>query len=252
MVTDIRSRSTRMDEATRDRILRRYAARRDPRDLERLVVSYRALAHSLARRYTTDSMPDADLEQAACEGLVKAIQRYDPTRGVPFTSFALPTILGEVRRYLRDTAWNAHVPRSLKERVRTLMATRDRLVSEQGHAPSATELAAELDWSPEEVVEALSASAARAAVPLETSAEDEDGSLLDRFGHVDPGFDLVDCSHAVASALPKLPVDERRVIHLRFGGDLTQRQIASELGFSRSHVGRLLSSGLDRLRAEAA
>jgi len=100
-----------MTEPQRQRALRRHARRRRPEDLEALVVSYRPLAAALARRYSHDPYGDADLEQAACEGLIKALQRFDPDRGTPFTTFAVPTILGEVRRYLRDTAWPAHVPR---------------------------------------------------------------------------------------------------------------------------------------------
>ena len=244
----------RLDEPARERLLRRYAEHGHPDDLEQLVLSYRPLAHALARRYTPGQLADADLDQAACEGLIKAIQRFDPARGIPFTSFALPTILGEVRRYLRDTAWCAHVPRALKERAHILSLTRERLTTETGRPPSAAQLAAALGWAQEDVVEALSAVAARSGLPYDVAApaDSEVASLIDHTGEVDPGYELVECATSVARALPFLPPEERDVIRLRFGDDLTQRQIAKRLGYSRSRVGRLLTRGLDRLRAEAA
>ena len=218
------------------------------------MLSYRPLAHSLARRYAAGRPADGDLEQAACEGLVKAIIRFDPARGTPFTTFAVPTILGEVRRFLRDTGWAAHVPRGIKERALELGVAREQLLSLHGREPSVAELARATSRCPEEVVEALMASASRAAVPLhDVQPGDHDGlAVADRLGAEDPGYEHAVLADAVAGAMPALTADERAVVALRFGGDLTQRQIAERLGCSRSRVGRLLDSGIGRLRAEAA
>ena len=217
------------------------------------MLSYRPLALSLARRYSAGRTHDPDLEQVACEGLVKAIQRFDPEHGASFTSFALPTILGEIRRYVRNSAWSAHVPRRLQERTLTLTRARDCLEAERGRPLSVADLAATLGWAEEEVAETLCAGAARSAVSFDPHGDaDDDASPSARLGAVDPGFDRVDCVSAIAGALPALAPEEQEVIRLRFGGDFTQSQIAKWMGCSRSQVGRLLDSGLDRLRVEAA
>jgi RNA polymerase sigma-B factor len=242
-------RPARLDERHRERLLRRYAHERRAADLEALVVSYRPLACSLARRYATGGHVDADLEQAACEGLVKAIQRFDPDRGTPFTSFAVPTVLGEVRRYLRDTVWPAHVPRKVQERVRAIRQAKEAHAALHDRVPSAAELAVALGCTEEEVVEALTAAATARTVSLEGERDDGDAQpVADRLGRPDPAYDLVEHRAAIADAFPALPVEEQAVVRLRFGGDLTQRQIAAQLGYSRSHVGRLLGSALDHLR----
>jgi RNA polymerase sigma-B factor len=240
-------------EPDRQRRLRRYAAEHSASDLDALVRSYRPLACSLARRYARGPQGDPDLEQAACEGLVKALQRFDPGRGTPFTSFAVPTILGEIRRYVRDTAWPAHVPRQVQERVRAIRVLAERHSADHGRLPSVAELASTLACSDEAVVDALSAATTSRTVSLEAERDDEEGlALVDRLGAEDPGYEQVDCLTDIGRVFGLLPEDEQRVIELHFRDDLTQRQIAARLGFSRSHVGRLLGSGLDRLRETAA
>jgi RNA polymerase sigma-B factor len=209
------------------------------------------LARALARRYTTGH-GDADLEQVACEGLVKALKRFDPERGTPFTSFAVPTVLGELRRHLRDTSWTAHVPRKVQERLSAVRKAATAFSATHGRAPSAQELAFILDCEEESVVDALTAASTLSTVPLDEPTGDGEGlTVADRLGNVDPGYDLIECLCAIDRALPRLTRDERTVVDLHFRADLTQRQIAAEVGVSRSQVGRLLGSALDTLRASA-
>jgi RNA polymerase sigma-B factor len=179
------------DERTRARLLRRYARWRRPEDLEELVLSYRPLARTLARRYATTAAVREDLEQAAFEGLIKAIHRFEPERGAAFASFAVPTILGELRRYLRDTAWPAHVPRSLQERVRQLRAAAADFSAGHGRHPTARELARDMACDGEVVVEALGVSSALSVVPLDGPVRDHDAStasVAEQIGVDDPGF----------------------------------------------------------------
>lgn len=241
------------DERTRERLLRRYARWNRPQDLEELVLSYRPLARALARRYATAASAREDLEQAAYEGLIKAIQRFEPERGAAFASFAVPTILGELRRYLRDTAWPAHVPRSLQERVREVRAAAEDFSAAHGRHPSAIELARAMGCDDEAVVEALGVSSALSVVPLDGPARDHDapGSVAEQVGIDDPGFERVECLAAIEDALPTLTRSQKTVLRLHFAEDLTQRQIAGRLGVSRSEVARDLGSAIARLRGVA-
>ncbi len=166
----LRSRTRRKAE---DELLRRYAAQRDASALEALVVRFRPLAMSLARRYASGGYPLDDLQQVACLGLVKALRRFDPDRGVSFTSFAGPTILGELRRFCRDTAWPAHVPRGMQERVRELRRASDELAAARGCVSAAADLATELGWAEEDVVETMVAAASRSTVSLERWGDDD-------------------------------------------------------------------------------
>src|SRR3954447_10090960 len=138
-------------------LLRRYAATRDPRDLDALVQRFRPLARRLARRYVRGGEPLDDLEQVANLGLVKALQRFDPDKGFAFTSFAVPTILGELKRSFRDSAWSAHVPRSMQERSARVREATERLETEHGRPPTVSEIATRLGCEDEEVLEAMSA-----------------------------------------------------------------------------------------------
>jgi RNA polymerase sigma-B factor len=242
----------RSRERERRRLLLRYARHGRPEDLEWLVLSYRPLARALARRYETVSSRE-DLEQAACEGLIKAIQRFDPDRGHAFTSFAVPTILGELRRYRRDTGWAVRVPRAIQERVQALRAATDRLTAASGRAPTARELAHTLGCSQEEVVEAMCAASSSSVVPLHGAAGPEDGAgrPVDRLGAAEPGYEYVECLAAIESALAALSPAELSVITLRFRHDLTQREIAGRLHVSRSEVARVERGAVERLRSAA-
>jgi RNA polymerase sigma-B factor len=239
-------------EAERRRLLRRYALNGDREDLERLVVSYRPLAQALARQYDAAGARD-DLEQAAYEGLIKAIQRFDFDRGCAFTSFAVPTILGELRRYRRDTAWAVRVPRTVQERAQAVRAATDRLTAARGRAPTARELAEWIGCDEEEVVDALLAASSMSTVALDGPAgsEDDPAIVADRLGTLDPGYEQVECLAAIEDALPVLSPAEMTVIKLRFDDDLTQREIARRLHVSRSEVARVLRGAVERLRSIA-
>src|SRR3954447_3936589 len=244
-------RAGRSERAESDRLLRRYAAHRDPADLEELVRAFRPLVRKLALRYARGSEPLDDLEQVGSYALVKAIQRFDPDRGYAFTSFAVPTILGELKRSFRDTAWSAHVPRSIQERVAEVRMASDEHAARFGHAPTVGELARRLDCDEELVVEALQAGGALSPLSLDRSAhsEDEEGdaALVERLGDRDAGYELVENRVAIEAALPLLSGPERQVLELRVGEELKQSEIAQRLGCSQMQVSRTLRSALDRL-----
>jgi RNA polymerase sigma-B factor len=248
----LRPGSDDTQERTRERLLRRYARGRRAADLEALVLSYRPLARGLARRYASSFVGREDLEQAAYEGLIKAIRRFEPERGAPFVSFAVPTILGELRRYLRDTAWPAHVPRSLQERVREVRSAAERFAAAEGRQPTAAELAVRLGCDEGDVAEALGVSSALAVVPLDGPGGERErrpAPNAEQVGAEDPGFERVECLTAIEEALPALTGAQKHVLRLHFGEDLTQRQIAGRLGISRSEVARDLGTAVARLRA---
>ncbi len=231
-------------------LLRRYrdgdAAARDEL-VERLL----PLVRRLASRYARGSEPLDDLVQAGSLGLVKAIDRFDPARGLPFMRFAVPTILGEIKRHCRDTGWAAHVPRGMQERVMEARAAIEELSGSLGRSPSAQELAAQLGTDVEEVLETLDAATATTAVSLDapTGGEEEDGITRgDSLGTEDPGFGRVVDLASVLPALRVLPEREREIVRLRFVEDLTQSQIAERVGVSQMHVSRLLRRALERVR----
>lgn len=233
-----------------DRVLSRYACGREERDLEALVLRYRPLARSLARRYAGRGYGIEDLEQVACMGLIKALQRFDPERGCAFPAFAIPTILGELRRFCRDTSWTAHVPRGMQERVAAVRNAQDAIASTRGRTPSVPDIAGELGWPAEDVLDALVAGSTRATIPFETETEDsmEFYPLAERLGDLDPGFELVECLSALESSLPALTFAQKQVLRLRFEEDLNVREMARRLDVPDSQVSRLLSSAIATLR----
>src|SRR3954454_85199 len=237
-------------------LLRRYAADRDPADLEELVRRFRPLVRKLALRYVRGNEPLDDLEQVASLGLVKALDRFDPSKGFASTSFAVPTILGELKRSFRDTAWSAHVPRSVQERVADVRRESDVFASTHGRAPSVRELATVCGCDEELVVEALDAAGALHPVSLDgprrgDGEEEDDGSLIDRLGDRDAGYELVEDRVAIGAALPTLTDLQREVLELRFAHDLKQSEIAQRVGCSQMQVSRLLRAGLQRLSTVA-
>ena len=233
-----------------DRALSRYACTRGERELEELVLRYRPLARSLARRYAGRGYGIEDLEQVACMGLVKALQRFDPERGCAFPTYAIPTMLGELRRFCRDTSWSAHVPRGMQERFAAVSNARDAMASSLGRTPSVPDIADELGWPAEDVLDALVAGSTRATVPFEMESDGsaEFYSLTERLGDLDPGFELVECLAALESSLPALSFAQKRVLRLRFEEDLNVREIARHLDVPDSQVSRLLSSAIATLR----
>jgi RNA polymerase sigma-B factor len=238
-----------------ERLLARYAATRDPADMEELVRRFEPLARSLARRYRSSSVAPEDLDQAALLGLVKAVRRFDPARGCAFSTFAVPTILGEVRRQCRDSIWPAHVPRPVQERVQAVRAAGAALTVELGRSPRAADIAACLCWSEELVVETLTAVGMLNSVSLEDGDggnDDEAPAVAERLGAVDPGFELAECRAAIESALTELDDDERRVLRLRFADERTFGEIGRELALAPAQAARLLRSSVAHLSALAA
>jgi len=220
---------------------------------EELVRRFMPLTRSLARRYGRSSEPFEDLLQVASLGLLKAMDRYDVERGHQFQSFAVPTILGEMRRYFRDSGWAVHVPRGAQERALKVRDAQERIANERGHAPTANQLAEYLELDTEEIVDALQAIQAYETVSLDAprpGADDDAGaSYGDSIGGDDERYELVELDATVAAVLGHIPARERAILKMRFVEDLTQTEIAERVGISQMQVSRLLRRSLDQLRA---
>jgi RNA polymerase sigma-B factor len=219
---------------------------------EALVRQFTPLARGLARRYGNSSEPFEDLLQVAMLGLLKALDRYDAERGHPFPAFAVPTILGEMRRYFRDSGWAIHVPRGAQERALKVRDAQERLANVKGRAPTANQLAEYLELDLEQVIDALQAIHAYQTVSLDAprpSFGDEDaGSYGDSIGSEDERYELVELDATLASALSHIPPRERVILRMRYVEDLTQTEIAEQIGVSQMQVSRLLRRSLDQLR----
>ena len=234
--------------------MNRYHQQGDTAARDELVERFLPLARQLARRYQRGNEPLDDLIQVASIGLVKAVDRYDPARGTAFSSYAVPTILGELKRYFRDSGWAVHVPRGMQERVMTVNQAISKLSREFGRSPTAGEIAAEINEDPELVLEALEAAIAYDAVSLDTprTSEEEDGdTYADTVGVIDERFELVEYQSAIGPTMRALPARDRLVLKLRFEEDLTQLEIAQRIGVSQMHVSRLIRRALKRLRTVA-
>ncbi|MDQ3936506.1 MAG: SigB/SigF/SigG family RNA polymerase sigma factor [Actinomycetota bacterium] len=219
-----------------------------------LVHKYLPLARGLAARYKHTHVPLEDLVQVASMGLVMAAGRYDPARGTSFASYAVPTILGELRRHLRDHGWAARVPRGLQEDVMRVTSARNELAGSLGRSPTPAELAAESGMSVEAVLAAIEAGGAYEAESFDhmPSAEDDPGSSLHaRIGSEEQGYRLVEYGVSVRETMAELSDEERAAVRLRFVDDLTQSEIATRIGVSQMQVSRLLSRALARLRDAA-
>lgn len=216
-----------------------------------LVEMHIGLAIHIARRFDRGPRRDEDIEQVALLALVKAVDRFDPGRGVPFAAFAGRTIEGELKRYFRDATWAMQVPRSAKELHLSVRAGIDRLTATLGRSPSVDEVAEHLGVTRDDVLLGLSATEVRAMGSLDATPDDGSsaGSRLADQG--DAGYGAVDDRDAVAGLLEKLPPRERRIVELRFYGGMSQSQIAEQLGISQMHVSRLLRATFERLREMA-
>jgi RNA polymerase sigma-B factor len=235
-------------------LLRRHAAEPSEATREELVRRFMPLAQRLARRYAGGAEPLDDLFQVASLGLVKAIDRYDPSRGTTFSTFAVPTILGELKRHFRDRGWSLRVPRSTQERTLRVDKALEELPGRLGRTPTVKDVARWLEIDEDEVLEAMHASRAHHAGSLDrpvSSEVDEGATLVDRVGGEDHAFDAVEYGVAIGPALADTSERERLILHLRFVEDLTQSEIAKRVGISQMHVSRLLRGLLDRLREEA-
>jgi RNA polymerase sigma-B factor len=219
-----------------------------------LVERYLPLARSLALRYRHSGEPLDDLVQVASLGLVKAIDRFDESRGLAFSTFAVPTILGELRRHFRDRTWAIRVPRRLQEAVLRMERVSEDMSAKLGRAPTAEELADEMELHVEDVLEAMQAADAYRLASLDAPRESEDdggGGLFATIGAEDPGYGHAESRAAVQSLLSVLTRRQREVLRLRFEEDLTQSAIGERLGISQMHVSRVIRRAIDELRAAA-
>ncbi|MFE9043348.1 RNA polymerase sigma factor SigF [Streptomyces sp. NPDC012421] len=212
-----------------------------------------ALVRFAAARFGTRSEPMEDIVQVGTIGLIKAIDRFELARGVEFPTFAMPTIIGEIKRFFRDTSWSVHVPRRLQELRLDLARAGDALSQRLDRAPTVAELAAELGISHDEVVEGMAASNAYTAASLDAQTEDDDHgqnetTLADRLGYEDHGLTGIEYVASLKPMIASLPERERLILSLRFVTGLTQSEIGAELGISQMHVSRLLARTLARLR----
>jgi RNA polymerase sigma-B factor len=239
-----------------DRVLfRAYAEHADAAAREELVRRFMPLASQLARRYANSREPLDDLLQVASLGLIKAVDRYSLDRGTAFSSFAVPTILGELKRHFRDVGWAVHVPRALQELTLRVRSEVDELSRQLGRSPTPAEVAESLDEPVESVIEALESATAHHAVsldaPMRSSTDDGDSAWHDRLGVEEDGYDRAEWRGALQRGINALPERDRLILALRFEEELTQSEIAERTGVSQMHVSRLLRRALDRLRAVA-
>ena len=240
------------DRNLTDELAALWRRRDEDRARAALVARFMPLARSLARRYERSSEPLDDLVQVASMGLVKAIDRFDPERGNAFVSYAVPTILGELRRYFRDCCWDVHVPRGAQELALRVQETQSELTVTLGRPPTVGELAEYLELDVERVLDAMAARNAYVVSSLDaprSNADGEDaGTYGDCVGEIDERYELIVESGALAGALAHLPERERTVLRLRFERDMTQSEIAAEIGVSQMHVSRLLRHALEQVR----
>ncbi len=234
------------------RKFREYADTKDPALREELVTAHIGLAEYLARRFTNRGEPLDDLVQVASLGLLKAVDRFDPERGLEFSTYATPTIVGELKRHFRDKGWAVRVPRRVQELHLRLGSVVSVLSQELGRSPTIGEIAQAAAVSEEEVLEAIEAGHAYRFTSLDAPAREEDElSLSAELGAEDQG--LIDSEHRVTLSplIAQFPPRERMILHLRFFEGMTQSEIAGRLGISQMHVSRLLARALAQLRAQA-
>jgi RNA polymerase sigma-B factor len=250
---NVGSAGSRTQLASEDELWRRFVATRDPAVREELVNRNLPFAKRLALRYRGASESFDDLLQVANLGLLNAVDRFDPERGIPFTAFATPTILGELKRHFRDRVWTVRVPRGLHDRMAEVDKAIGELTKELQRSPSIGEIAERLELEQTDVLEALEADHNRRPLSIDRPANPEDpegATPAEWIGDEDEGYELVEGRIALDSALPNLDERERLVLRLRFVEDLTQSQIAERIGHSQMHVSRILRRALAEIREQ--
>jgi RNA polymerase sigma-B factor len=238
-------------EVSEEKLWRQFAASRDPALREELIKRNMAFAKRLALRYRGASESFDDLLQVANLGLLGAIDRFDPGRGIPFTAFASPTILGELKRHFRDRVWTVRVPRGLHDRMAEVDKAITDLTKQLQRSPSVGEIAERLELEQTDVLEVLEANHNRRTLSLDRPAggeESDEAPPSDWVGSEDERFELIESRIALDTALPFLQERERLVLRLRFVEDMTQSQIAEQIGHSQMHVSRILRHALARIR----
>jgi RNA polymerase sigma-B factor len=242
-----------LDRTDKDALLltfQKFASSRDAALRDQLIEAHLGLAEYLARRFSNRGEPLDDLVQVASLGLVKAVERFDPDRGLEFTTFATPTIVGELKRHFRDKGWAVRVPRRVQELHLRVTGVIDDLQLELGRSPTVAEIAVRSGTSEDEVIEAMDAGSAYRSASLDAgrSADEETPGLLGQLGEVDPELVRAERRAALGPLISELPEREQVMLYLRFYEGKTQSEIAKRLGISQMHVSRLLSRSLDRLR----
>jgi RNA polymerase sigma-B factor len=249
-----RSGGARENRAREDRrLLERYHRDGDNAAREALVERFLPLARQLARRYQRGGEPLDDLIQVASLGLLKAIDRFEPDRPSAFSSFAVPTILGELKRHFRDRGWSVRVPRDLQEMAVRVERVAEELSRGLGRAPTPGEIAEHIGATTEQVLEAREAAGAYRAVSLDRPRDDDEDSdgMTETMGIEDPGFGLAEDAATIERLMCVLSDREREVLRLRFEEDLTQSEIGARVGVSQMHVSRLIRQAVTRLREAA-
>jgi RNA polymerase sigma-B factor len=233
--------------------LRRYSRDGDLRAREEVIERFLPLARRLASRYLHGGEPYEDLVQVACVGLVKAVDRYDPSRGNRFVGYAIPTMLGELKRHFRDKGWSMRVPRATQELALKVSEATGALPAKLGRSPRPRDIAEATGASLEEVLEAMEVATAYEALSLDAprpgDEPDDSWTLGDSIASQERGYDLADIGEALGDTLKAMPARERTILRLRFEQDFTQAEIAKQVGVSQMHVSRLLRRALDRLAA---
>jgi RNA polymerase sigma-B factor len=233
-------------------LLAAYADTRDPQLREALVERFLPLARSIAKRYRKAEEPFDDLLQVASLGLLKAVDRFDPERGIAFSSFAVPTIVGELRRHFRDRCWSVRPPRELQERALEVDRYRAELTSRLGRSPSVREIGQALELDDEQVLEALQAQQGMRAASLDAprgNGDDHDATLADAHGTIDPELARAEHRATIARLFERLDEREQRVLALRFQEDMTQEQIGKIVGVSQMQVSRIIRGAIAKLSA---
>ena len=244
-----------LEPSRRDELREQFVAFAHERDAslrDELVAAHLGLAEYLARRFANRGEPLDDLVQVASLGLIKAVDRFDPERGVEFSTYATHTIVGELKRHFRDKGWAIRAPRRMQELYLQLGKVVGTLSQELGHSPTIAELAAEVEVSEEEVLEALEAGQAYRSASLDAPVGNEEGETLGaHLGEEDVSLADVESRATLSPLLAQLPPRERLILHLRFFEGLTQSEIATRLNISQMHVSRLLARSVSELRSAA-
>jgi RNA polymerase sigma-B factor len=238
------------------RLHREYRQATDPaekdRIRERLVQGYESLVHFLARKFQNRGEPLEDIVQVGFLGLIKAIERFDPELGNEFTTFATPTIAGEIKRYFRDKGWAIRFPRRLQELYQSIVRTNEEMKNELSRQPTVAELAERLKVPTDEVLEAMEMASAYSPVSIESPVggeADEGGrQLAESIGGEDPNLGRVEMRDVLQRAMQHLTPRERSIMAMRFYDELSQSEIAKRLGISQMHVSRLQRAALEQLR----
>ena len=260
MATPANSANDRFRAPNRERLredqelFTRYADQHDPIDRDLLVERFMPLARSLASRYLRRDEPFDDIFQVACLGLLKAIDGFDVSRGRAFSSYAVPTIVGEIKRHYRDRTWMVHVPRDLQDLTLSVDRTAQQLERELLRKPTVPEIAEKLEVSDEDVLEALQASRAHRVASLDAPVRDEEdpaSTVGERIGMPEPGFRHAEQRAVLSRLMTALSPRDRLVLRLRYEEDLTQEQIGQRVGISQMQVSRVLRQCIVKLRGVA-